>query len=89
MPLTRKQRVRDARTYIANGYNDRQTEFLDFVLAKYIETGVGELDQEKLPELLVLKYHSIRDAEEKLAGVEVIRKTFIDFQRFLYVARAA
>jgi type I restriction enzyme, R subunit len=32
-----------------------QTEFLEFVLSNHIETGVDELDQENLPELLKLK----------------------------------
>ena len=36
-------------------YN-KQKEFLEFVISKYIETGVDELDQEKLPHLLELKY---------------------------------
>ena len=48
-------------------------EFLEFVLSKYIETGVEELDQEKLPDLLTLKYQAIRDAEEILGGVDNIR----------------
>ena len=41
-----------------------QKQFLDFVLSKYIETGVEELDQEKLAPLLMLKYKAIEDAKE-------------------------
>ena len=40
--------------------------------------------QEKLPDLLTLKYQEIRDAEEILGGVENIRTAFIDFQKYLY-----
>ena len=54
------------------------------MLSKYIETGVEELDQEKLPDLLTLKYQTISDAEEILGGVDNIRTTFIDFQKYLY-----
>ncbi len=54
------------------------------MLSKYIETGVEELDQEKLPDLLTLKYQAIRDAEEMLGSVDNIRATFIDFQKYLY-----
>ena len=43
-------------------------KLLEFVLSKYIETGVDELDQEKLPRLLELKYHSVSDAIETLEG---------------------
>ena len=35
-------------------YDDKQREFLDFVLDQYINQGVGELDQDKLPALLEL-----------------------------------
>jgi type I restriction enzyme, R subunit len=44
------------------GLDTQQKEFLDFVLSKYIETRVEELDLEKLPDLLMLKYHALRDA---------------------------
>ena len=54
------------------------------MLSKYIESGVEELDQEKLPNLLTLKYQAIRDAEEILGGVESILSTFINFQKYLY-----
>jgi type I restriction enzyme R subunit len=36
------------------------------VLNKYVETGVGELDQEKLPVLLTNKYQSLEDAKDIL-----------------------
>jgi type I restriction enzyme R subunit len=55
------------------------------VLLKYIETGVGELDQENLPDLLELKYQSITDASDVLGEVDKIRESFIDFQKYLYV----
>lgn len=48
-PITREVRVAEAKLSIFSGLDDKQTEFLEFVLAKYIETGVEELDQEKLP----------------------------------------
>lgn len=83
-PITREERVNKAKTQIYSGLSSRQQEFLDFVLAKYIETGVEELDQEKLPDLLTLKYHAINDATAQLGSVQDIRSTFIDFQKYLY-----
>ncbi len=83
-PITREMRVAQAQSKIFNGLDNKQKEFLEFVLSKYIETGVEELDQEKLPDLLTLKYQAISDAEEILGGVENIRSTFIDFQKYLY-----
>jgi len=88
-PITREERVVNARPQILDGLEDRQKDFLDFVLSKYIETGVSELDQDKLPNLLELKYRSITDATEALGGVESIRNTFIEFQKYLYQMKAA
>ncbi len=83
-PITRKQRVERTRTKIFEDLDTRQKEFLEFVLAKYEHSGVEELDEEKLPILLNLKYHAIADAEKVLGGVEKIRSTFFDFQKNLY-----
>ena len=87
-PISRELRVASARSDIFSGLNDKQREFLEFVLSKYLETGVEELDQEKLPKLLELKYHTVTDAAELLGGVDIIRQTFIAFQKFLYVKKA-
>ena len=73
-----------AQVKIFNGLDNKQKEFLEFVLSKYIETGVEELDQEKLPDLLTLKYQALRDAEAILGGVDNIRNIFINFQKYLY-----
>jgi type I restriction enzyme R subunit len=83
-PQTREIRVSEARSQILDGLDDRQKEFLDFVLAKYIETGVEELDDARLPNLLQLKYHSLADGAEALGGVDKIRAMFIGFQKHLY-----
>jgi len=85
-PISREVRVAQAQKRIFDGLNDREKEFLEFVLSKYIETGVDELDQEKLPDLLTLKYQALSDAEKILGGVDNIRETFIGFQKYLYAA---
>jgi type I restriction enzyme, R subunit len=87
--ITRLNRVVKAKEKIFLGLDDKQKDFLDFVLSKYIESGVEQLDQEKLPTLLMLKYHAIRDATEYLGGVEMIRSTFLSFQKHLYEVRVA
>ena len=88
-PITRETRVAEAQSNIFALLNNKQKEFLEFVLSKYIETGVEELDEEKLPDLLALKYHAIQDASEMLGGVENIRTTFFDFQKYLYEQKTA
>lgn len=83
-PLTREARVAAAQVTIFALLNEKQKDFITFVLNRYIETGVEELDQEKLPILLTNKYHSLEDAKDILGNVESIRKLFMDFQQHLY-----
>lgn len=83
-PITREERVAAAQATIFTLLNDKQKEFIEFVLTKYIETGVEELDQEKLPVLLTNKYQSLEDAKEVLGDVGNISSLFIEFQKYLY-----
>jgi type I restriction enzyme R subunit len=83
-PVTRETRVNRAQSRIFEGLNEKQKEFLDFVLSKYIETGVGELSPEKLPGLLELKYHTISDAKAVLGGIAKTKELFVGFQEYLY-----
>jgi type I restriction enzyme R subunit len=86
-PITREIRVAKAQSSIFAPLAVEQKQFLEFVLSKYIETGVEELDDEKLPDLLTLKYHALADAIEKLGDVKMIREVFIGFQKNLYSER--
>jgi type I restriction enzyme R subunit len=87
--LTRAQRVAASEATIFALLNDKQQEFIEFVLSKYIETGVEELDQEKLPILLTNKYQSLEDAKQVLGNVGDISKLFVEFQKYLYDKRVA
>lgn len=83
-PISRTQRVEQSKNKILEGLDEKQKEFLDFVLSKYEEKGVEELDEEKLPVLLNLKYLAIANAEQTLGDVESIRSIFFSFQKNLY-----
>jgi type I restriction enzyme R subunit len=87
--LTREQRVAASQATIFALLDDKQKEFIEFVLSKYVETGVEELDQDKLPILLTNKYQSLEDAKEVLGNVGDISKLFIEFQKYLYEERVA
>lgn len=87
--LTREERVAASKATIYALLNDQQKEFIEFVLSKYIETGVEELDQEKLPILLTNKYQSLEDAKQELGAVGDISKLFIEFQKYLYEREVA
>ena len=88
-PISRKERVAVSQATIFAMLNDKQKEFIEFVLSKYIETGVSELDQEKLPILLTNKYQSLEDAKEILGSVAKISSLFIEFQKYLYQKEVA
>lgn len=87
--MTREARAKAAEAIIFAQLNDKQREFIQFVLSKYVETGVDELDQEKLPILLTNKYQSLEDAKEILGDVTNISKLFVEFQEHLYKQLAA
>jgi type I restriction enzyme, R subunit len=87
--MTREARAKAAEATIFALLNDKQREFILFVLSKYVETGVDELDQEKLPILLTNKYQSLEDAKEILGDVANISRLFIEFQEHLYKQKVA
>ena len=83
-PMTRESRVAAAQATIFALLDNKQKEFIEFVLSKYVETGFEELDQDKLPVLLINKYQSLEDAKEILGDVANISRLFIEFQQHLY-----
>ena len=84
VPISRIDRVIAHKSLIFSRYVGKQQEFLDFVLEQYIKAGVGELDRAKLPQLLELKYHDLRDAVAELGSVGTIGEVFAGFQQYLY-----
>lgn len=87
--MTREARAKAAEATIFALLNDKQREFIAFVLSKYVDTGVDELDQEKLPILLTSKYQSLEDAKEILGDVANISRLFVEFQEHLYNQKVA
>ena len=86
-PITRAQRVAAAQATMFTLMDDKQKEFIEFVLSKYIEVGVGELDETKLPILLSSMFQSQEDGIQKLGGdVKKINNLFVEFQQYLYMS---
>lgn len=81
--VPRLERASKAKLQIMH-YDQKQQEFLNFVLDQYVRDGVSELDDQKLPELLELKYKAVADAKEELGNIKSIRENFIGFQKNLY-----
>jgi type I restriction enzyme R subunit len=69
---------------VFNILNEKKKEFIAFVLSKYVEYGIDELDQEILPQLLITKNQSLEDAKDILVEVKDNSKLFIEFQKYLY-----
>ncbi len=88
-PITREARVNAAKESIFAILNKEQEEFIEFVLSKYVESGVEELAQEKLPVLLTNKYQSFADALNVLGDAKKLSALFIEFQKYLYVEQSA
>jgi type I restriction enzyme R subunit len=83
-PVSRIARANHARRKILALLDARQLEFIDFVLSRYVQAGVAELDTDKLPALLELKYRAVADAVVRLGSISSIRSSFIEFQEYLY-----
>jgi len=87
-PISRQERVSTHRKLILASYGANQRDFLAFVLDHYIQQGVEELAEEKLPILIELKYQALRDAIDELGEAAAIREVFIGFQKHLYARQA-
>ena len=82
---TREKRATSARRRVSVQFTDRTRDFIDFVLDHYVTEGVEELDPQKLPDLLQLKYGGVNDALKELgASADTVRDAFFSFQKFLY-----
>jgi type I restriction enzyme, R subunit len=82
--ITREERAGIARREIPVHFGEKQQQFLDFVLAQYVQVGVQELAREKLTPLLQLHYHGIPEAMAELGKAEAIVEVFVGFQKYLY-----
>ena len=86
-PMECAERVRLMHEEILNEISEKQIPFMEFVLQQYVENGVDELSLNQLPELVKLKYGTIKDACDKMGVTgKDLKKLFTDFQKTLYVA---
>jgi type I restriction enzyme R subunit len=88
-PITRVERVTQAQSKIYTFLNERQRDFVSFVLRNYVQEGVDELDISKLSSTLTSKYGSVYEGQKQLGDVEDIKRVFMDFQQHLYNVKVA
>lgn len=86
-PVARSTRAKVARSLIEDKLEEKQIEFIDFLVSQYVELGVGELEESKLETLIEIKYKDLF-AGVKIIGdgqVSKVRNLFLDFQKNLYL----
>lgn len=88
-PITRAERVSNAQSNIYTFLNEKQRDFISFVLRNYVQDGVDELDIAKLSSTLTSKYGGLYEAQQALGEVDEIKKVFVDFQQHLYNEKVA
>ncbi|MEB2785568.1 EcoAI/FtnUII family type I restriction enzme subunit R [Algoriphagus persicinus] len=81
---SREERAQLAKQSVIPLLNTNQREFIDFVLEKYVEVGIEELDDSKLKSLIENKYQSLPDGLSQLGSAGEVRRMFIEFQQYLY-----
>jgi len=65
---------------IYNLLNNKQREFVGYVLRKYIDVGVDDLDISNLSTLLAARYENLDTATEELVEVAGVQEIFISIQ---------
>ena len=83
--MSRKERVNKAGSPIRDTFtDDKQREFIDFILGHYVKDGESQLSRTNMKSLLELKYGSISDAAERLGSIPIISNAFVGCQKYLY-----
>ena len=82
--LSRAERAKNCMEYIEDKYEARQAAFIEFVLKQYVQNGVEELSDERVGQLIKLKYGTPLDAKRVLGKIQDIRSLFCGFQHLLY-----
>lgn len=85
-PVSRAERVGSKHHLISARYAGPQRDFVEFVLRHYVDHGVDQLDDQKLAQLLDLRYGSVTEASAALGPASQIREVFVGFQPLLYDA---
>jgi len=88
-PITRAERVANAQSNIYTFLNEKQRDFIGFILRNYVQDGVDELDIANLSATLTSKYGSVYEGQKVLGDVDEIKRVFVDFQQHLYNEKVA
>ncbi len=84
--MTRVERADIVREYYLEQLDDNERDFISFILDTYERDGEKELSMQKLKSLVNLKYHTLRDATEKLGEPDEIVHDYLELQKELYAS---
>jgi type I restriction enzyme R subunit len=89
-PITREIRAKKSRSIMEVELDPKQLEFIDFLVAQYVQSGVDELEESKLQTLLEIKYSDVFEGIKTLGNGEVsrVRNLFLNFQKNLYLSHS-
>lgn len=84
-PMERQRRAEILQAQAMKQYSKAQQDFVGYIMELYVRNGFKELDSDKLPTLIQMKYHTPHDAvkELKMQPAE-IRQFFLGMQQQLY-----
>lgn len=83
-PVTREERAERGRAVVTSTYEEKLAEFLSYILGHYVETGVEDLDREKLSDYLTIRFGSPVEGARALGGIDKAIESYIGFQAHLY-----
>lgn len=82
-PIEREERAERARQY-ADSLGTAQKAFVEYMIDAYVQSGIDELEMDRLPKLLTLKFGSVPQGINAIGNLMAAKETFLEFQRRLY-----
>lgn len=84
-PIDRQKRAEILEEQARQKFTQEQQEFVQYIMQLYVRNGFKELESDKLPTLINMKYHSTTDAVRKLQmQPNQIRDFYLGMQQMLY-----
>ena len=84
-PKTLSERAKQSVAAIKRDFSPKLATFLGFVLDQYVSSGGDGLDRANLPHYLRLHFGNQTAGTQQLGGPELVVKSFVGFQKHLYV----
>ena len=84
-PIDRQKRAEILEEQARQKFTQEQQDFVRYIMQLYVRNGFKELESDKLPTLINMKYHSTIDAVRKLQmQPNQIRDFYLGMQQMLY-----